>query len=285
LGEDKFYFLVEMIKYALLHKIVRSGKFNERNHTDIFALSNIIFTSNSAPPRDPAYRRRFIIIQYIDSDKITEEEKKEFHQWLIEEDRIEKLGVLGDFAAKYITEHPDLVLDFKDSLWHKPGEMILKEFYKSADKEPPAWLELVAEQSAVQESNEEKHFDLLGFLRHIIQEEFKKNTAGVSEIGVSFREKIDDCIIKGFVPFLYEHKRNRGGEVEVVITANILSELKRYNRSQNNTNYTLAALASEIPGFKVDQRKINGENMKVACGSKTKFYEFLTPHIQDNDNN
>jgi hypothetical protein len=284
LGEDKNYFLVEMIKSALLHRVVRSGMFNENNrHSDILALSNIIFTSNPPPPRDPAYRRRFIILQYTDADKLTEEEKKEFKSWLIEEDRIEKLGVLGDFAAKYITEHPDLVLDFKDSLWHKPGETILKEFYKSAGKEPPAWLELVAEQNAVQESNEEKHFDLVGFLRHIIQEEFKKNTTGISEMKVNFRMKIDDCITKGFVPFLYEHKRNRGGEVEVVITANILSELKRYNRSQTNSNYTLAALASEIPGFKVDQRKINGENKKVACGSKTKFYEFLTPHIQEVD--
>ena len=106
LGEDRFYFLVEMIKYALLHRVVRSGKFTEnKRHSDILALSNIIFTSNPQPPRDPAYRRRFIIIQYTDSDKLTAEEKKEFKRWLIEEDRIEKLGVLGDFAAKYIIEH------------------------------------------------------------------------------------------------------------------------------------------------------------------------------------
>ena len=115
---------------------------------------------------------RFIIIQYTDSDKLTEEEKKEFKHWLIEEDRIEKLGVLGDFAVKYIIEHPDLVLEFKDSLWYKPGETILKEFYKSCGKEPPAWLEFVAEQSAVQESNEEKHFELVGFLRHTIQRNY-----------------------------------------------------------------------------------------------------------------
>ncbi|HET6717051.1 MAG TPA: hypothetical protein VFG90_07955, partial [Nitrososphaeraceae archaeon] len=100
LGEDKFYFLVEMIKSALLHRVVRSGKFNENNrHSNILALSNIIFTSNPPPPRDPAYRRRFIIIQYTDADKLTEEEKKEFKSWLIEEDRMEKLGILGDFAA------------------------------------------------------------------------------------------------------------------------------------------------------------------------------------------
>ena len=90
--------------------------------------------------------------------------------------------------------------------------------------------------------------------------------------------KIDDCLEKESVPFLYEHKRNKGEEVEVVITSNIFSELKRYNRSQtNSSNYTLAALASEIPGFKVDQRKINGINKKVVCGPKDKFDEFLTP--------
>jgi hypothetical protein len=89
---------------------------------------------------------------------------------------------------------------------------------------------------------------------------------------------------KESIPFLYEHKRNKEREVEVVITSNILSELKKYNRSQtNSSNYTLAALASEIPGFKVEQRKINGENKRVACGPKTKFDEFLIPNIQEVD--
>jgi hypothetical protein len=285
LGEDRFYFLVEMIKYALLHRVVRSGKFSEnKRHSDILALSDIIFTSNPPPPKDPAYRRRFIIIQYMDSDKLTEEEKKEFKHWLIEEDRIEKLGVLGDFAARYLIEHPDLVLGFKDSLWHIPGETILREFYKAAGKEPPTWIELVAEQSAVQESNEEKHFELVGFLRHTIQEAYRRDVMaeGRPGIEVDLKMKINDCLRKESIPYLYEHKRNKGEEVEVVITANILSELRRYNRSQTN-GYTLAALASEIPGFKVDQRKINGANKKVACGPKTKFDEFLSPAIQEVD--
>jgi hypothetical protein len=66
-----------MIKYALLHRVVRSGKFTEnKRHSDVLALSDIIFTSNPPPPRDPAYRRRFIIIQYTDSDRLTEEEKR-----------------------------------------------------------------------------------------------------------------------------------------------------------------------------------------------------------------
>jgi hypothetical protein len=286
LGEDRFYKIVEMIKYALLHRVARSGKFNEKRHSDILALSDVIFTSNPSPPKDPAYRRRFIIIQYTDSDKLTEEEKKEFKRWLIEEDRIDKLGVLGDFSAKYIIEHPDLVLGFKDSLWYKSGEIILEELYKAVGKEPPTWIELVAEQSAVQDSNEEKQFELVGFLRNAIQEAYRRDAAVEGRLGieVNLQMKINDCLRKASIPFLYEHKRNKGKEVEVVITANILSELKRYNRSQtNSSNYTLAALASEIPGFKADQRKINGTNKKVACGPKVKFDDFLIPKIQEVD--
>lgn len=287
LAEDRFYFLVEMIKYALLHRVVRSGKFSEnKRHSDILALSNVIFTSNPPPPRDPAYRRRTTIIQYLDSDKLTEEEKKEFRCWLIEDDRIEKLGVLGDFAARYIIENPGLALDFKDSLWHKPGEVILREFYKAAGKEPPIWIEFVAEQSAVRESNEEKHFELVGFLRHTIQEVYRRDamTEERPVMDVNLEMKIDSCLRKQSVPFLYEHKRNKGKEVEVVITANIFSELKKHNRFLTNSgNYTLAALASEIPGFNVDQRKINGENKKVACGPRSKFFEFLIPIIREVD--
>jgi hypothetical protein len=179
-----------------------------------------------------------------------------------------------------------LVLAFKDSLWHKPGEIILKEFYRAVGKEPPTWIELVAEQSAVQESNEEKHFELVGFLRHMIQEAYRREAIAERYTGieVTLLMKTNHCLENESVPFLYEHKRNNGGEVEVVITSNIFSELKRYNRFQvTSSNYTLAALASEIPAFKVDQRKINGVNKKVVCGPRTKFDEFLIPTIEDMD--
>jgi hypothetical protein len=105
-----------------------------------------------------------------------------------------------------------------------------------------------------------------------------------SGVDVDLKMKLDYCLKKGSIPFLFEHRRNKGEEVEVVITANIISELKRHNRIQtNSSNYTLAALASEIPGFKVEQRKANGTNKKVACGPKAKFDEFLTLNIQEVD--
>jgi hypothetical protein len=127
---------------------------------------------------------------------------------------------------------------------------------------------------------------MVGFLRHTIHEAYRRDvmTQERPEIDVNLEMKIDNCLGKDSIPFLYEHKRSKGEQIEVVITANVLSELKKYNRSMtNSSNYTLAALASEIPGFKVDQRKINGENKRVACGPRTKFFEFLIPTIQEMD--
>ena len=49
----------------------------------------------------------------------------------------------------------------------------------------------------------------------------------------------------------------------------------------NPSGYTLAALAAEIPGFEPRQRKINSENNKVVCGPKQRFYEFLSPTIEE----
>jgi hypothetical protein len=66
----------------------------------------------------------------------------------------------------------------------------------------------------------------------MIQEVYVRDAAieNRSEIEVDLQMKVNDCLRKESIPFLYEHKRNKGGEVEVVITSNILSELKKYNR-------------------------------------------------------
>jgi hypothetical protein len=218
--------------------------------------------------------------------------------------RKEKLRVYGDFVASYVIKHPELI-HYSSFLWHEPATKILKEFYKSAgiyDDVPqqlPSWLDLLQEQTVVQEAREEKHFELVGFLRHTIQEAYRVHNytspdpeavAMTDSSGkvmerklVTFERKVDFCLEEGFVPFLYERRRkgtSKYGETEIIITANILSELKKHDSRNRNISYTLAALAAEIPGFMPTQRKINGENNKVACGPKKCFYDFLSPKIE-----
>lgn len=155
--------LLDLVKYSVQGKHVRS-RFND----NILALSPLAFTSNDPPPQDEAYRRRFVAMQYIESEKWTESEKQEFKRWLTEGDRRGKLKVLGDFVARYVIEHPELILKYSSYSWYEPATIILKEFYKSVDKEPPSWIDLVAEQTIVKEVSEEKQFELRGFLQQVI---------------------------------------------------------------------------------------------------------------------
>ena len=103
---------------------------------------------------------------------------------------------------------------------------------------------------------------------------------------VSFDQKIDYCLSQGVIPFLFERKGKKNDEAKIIITANILHEIKKYqDRSRNNNgiNYTLAALASEIPGFKSGQVKINNENNKAVFGPKQDFCRFVNPTIEDTE--
>ena len=50
---------------------------------------------------------------------------------------------------------------------------------------------------------------------------------------VTFERKVDYCLEQGFVSFLYERKR-KNGEIEIIITANIFHELKRYDSRNRN---------------------------------------------------
>jgi hypothetical protein len=102
--------LLDMVKYSVQGKHARS-RFNE----NILALSPLAFTSNDPPPQDSAYRRRFVAIQYYENEKWTETEKEDFKRWLANEDIRDKLKTLGDFVARYVIEHPEIILNYSST--------------------------------------------------------------------------------------------------------------------------------------------------------------------------
>ena len=159
-----------MVKYSVQSKYTRS-----RFHENILALSPLAFTSNDPPPQDPAYRRRFVAMQFYENEKWTEAEKEEFKLWLTEEGIRDKLKTLGDFVARYVIEHPE-ILKYSSYSWNERATTILKEFYKSVDVEPPTWIDLIAEQTIVQEVSEERQFEIRGFLQQAILEGYRRES-------------------------------------------------------------------------------------------------------------
>ena len=275
--------LLDIVKTTVHNKSIRS-----RFSDDILALSPLAFTSNDPPPQNAAYRRRFVAMQFYDSEKVTEDEKKEFKQWLNENDRISKLKILGDFITRYVIEHPEIVLKYSYYLWQEPAAIILREFYGSVGKEAPAWIDLIAEQTIVQEVAEERQFEIRGFLQQVILDGYRRdsftnpdpntidsNGKRIPDMQVTFEQKVNYCLDNKSVTFLHLYKRNLGQEIEVAITPNIRSELKKYDRA--TSVMTMSALAAKIPGFKYEKRNIG----RVICGTKSEFFSFLNCEVSE----
>jgi hypothetical protein len=218
-------------------------------------------------------------------------EKQEFKRWLAEGDRRGKLKVLGDFVARYVIDHPELILKYSSYSWYEPATIILKEFYKSVDIEPPTWIDLIAEQTIVQEVSEESQFEIRGFLQQAILEGYRRESftnphpSTIDSEGrriyteVTFEQKINYCLDSRSISFLHICKRNSGQEIEVAITSNIRSELKRHDKLRSVM--TMNALASKIPGFEYDLRNVGGQRVRVICGSKSKFFSFLNYEVSE----
>jgi hypothetical protein len=276
LTNERNYYLAEMIKHAVENQIAR-GKYVDSSYNNIPALSPFILTANYSPPSDPAYRRRVLLLHFTKEEFHEEKEANEFKQWLSE--NIDILGVLGDFAAKYMMDHPD-VLATKQ--WEDIAKTILTEFYKAAGKkQPPSWLNYLVEQKAVEESSEETHFELRAFFMDIITNAYSKHIRTLTPnqevvLDVSFVSRLNFCLDSELIPFLHQHT-NKKDQSEIAITADVFTELKK-RKIENITH--LRDLATEL-GFEYCQRKLGGVQTKVVCGERKKFIEFLQGNIEE----
>ena len=161
----------------------------------------------------------------------------------------------------------------------------MQKFYKAAGLPVPDWIGLFVDEvnvtaAAIQEVNETAHFEVRGLLEKGVNEVYR-NDPIVDGMGlrleVSFQQKLDRCLNKRLIPYLHSH-RGRTGVSEVVITHDIIRELKR-NRISNIT--TMQALAREIPEFEYGSLKLNGETTRVVHGPYSDFAKFLDWNFEE----
>ena len=146
LNDDRQKQLVEALKHSVQSQTAR-GRLATRSTAEyISALSPCILTGNSPPPDDPAFIRRFIRIYSSTADQHTEEEIKEFNEFLSA--NINTLKILGDFTIDYILKHQDVIV--KDD-WKTIGTTVLREFFKFGDIEIPEWVGKFIQDSDVQD--------------------------------------------------------------------------------------------------------------------------------------
>jgi hypothetical protein len=280
--QDKFNrSLLDLMKGAIEAPYVR-GKFFEGRYQNIPALCNMFLTSNSKPPDDSGYRSRTTLIHFSKDDvhERGQKEAVEFEKWL--ESRLNILGVLGDFIARYAIikpAKPQESILFSDNSYEDMATEILTEFYGSVGRDKPDWLGRVFEQrSIVEENTEQAYFELRGFLMDQLTDAYSRHIRTLYKeqdpaVTIQFSTRLDFCLTNKLVPYLHEHKRRDGAD-EILITHDILAELQRTIDHIEGVT-TLEDLGKEMPGFEYTSRKLGGKARRVLAGNRNDFVDLL----------
>jgi hypothetical protein len=152
--------LIEAIKHAVQGQTARTRLTKTSEPINIPALSACIFTSNHQLPSDPAFRRRFLNFHHPKDDKPTEDEIRVF-QTFWSSGRA-ALGTLGDFAADYLLSNQELITNNSND-WQTIGKIILQEFHKAGNLNPPSWIEMISVGSQIEDIEAEEEQIIRGF--------------------------------------------------------------------------------------------------------------------------
>lgn len=277
LTSEKYIPIVELIKHAAESLTVRGGFKGNSRYGNESALCPLILTSNLPPPTDSAYRIRVVPLRFDKIHETSDQEKEEFNKWAYEDGNIYKLGILGDFTAKYIMANPTIL---KNS-WDEIGKIILSMFFDIVGIQAPDWIDLLEKENVIEQSNDETYFGLRGFLEQAVIEGYRKDfRIDPNGMAITFETRLSHCLQYRTIPYLLEHSPKGNTEKEVVITWNIIPELLKHKIPNIST---LVGLAAEIPGFKYRLVKINGQPKKVVSGKYGDFRKFLNCSIGEDD--
>jgi hypothetical protein len=126
---------------------------------------------------------------------------------------IDKPGILGDFAAKYIIEHP--IETLQNLHWEDASKLILCKFYEAVGKEPPAWINLLEKPNLVEDSKDQTQARLKALFEREILERYKRDSRDVAEY--NFATKLERSLQLRSVSFLSKHMTKQG-KAEIAIT-------------------------------------------------------------------
>jgi hypothetical protein len=207
-------------------------------------------------------------------------------QELISEKVSTNLHILGDFAANYILDNQqELIQDTKVIDWKYISKMVFEAFYNEGGEDPPEWINYLVQETQLEDSKEESDLILRGLFINNVNEAYNKNHRSIdyatrmemsNRIEVSnlpFSHRLNFCLEYRLIPFLNRGVIDSNTEC-IVLTSDLMHELRRQNLE--SAIPSLVEIAKIIPGFEYGQKKLGKKNVRAAYGHKLQFLEFLT---------
>jgi hypothetical protein len=162
---------------------------------------------------------------------------------------------------------------------------ILKEFYLSANRNLPNWIDLFVEEHALESNSDETRLQIRAFFIYTINEAFQRysRVIGIGEVVETkpLKERLQFCLEHNAIPFLVWTKDGN----TVVVLSNVMKEM--YSNQRFGIDRTEIASMQELAhmmGLEYGQKWLNGANTRVVFGENSKFVQFIDSEISDQEN-
>ena len=271
LNDDRQKQLVEALKHAVQSQTARARLSTKSTAEFIAALSPCILTGNSPPPEDPAFQRRIIPYHYSQDDEPSQENREKFNKSL--KNILDKLGTLGDYAAKYILNNQESILSKSD--WKETAIDVLRAFFKDAEREVPGWIYDFVQESHVQDIAEEQEQIVRAFLTKAVNDTYSRNFRVLTlrteqEIeNNNFENRLVFCLDRDLISFL---KRK---DSDILLMHDILKDM----RNQKITHISSLTELGRILQCEIKPTKMGSKTIRPAIISINKFIEFILPPL------
>lgn len=270
LTDERYLFLVEMIKSAV-ESVIARNRFKGNDYEEIASLAPCIFTSNYAPPDEPAFLKRFIPVHITSAEIRPREETQKFTCWFQNEKS--KLAMLGAFTKAFILRNPQLLLQ-ENADWNEIAKQALTACYTGLNMEPPEWINWIIEQRQIANIQEQILARVRSFFLKEINDNFARHahTTGrrlAGEVSQEIAGRLHFCLENNLIPYLHYSNDKK----DIIITHDVMPELKRRVQIPS-----LAQLAQDLKfeyGTKQVGRKEDARPMTVAHGDLITFLDFL----------
>ena len=164
----------------------------------------------------------------------------------------------------------------------KFATFILKQFYLSANRNLPEWIDLFVEEHTLESNADDARLQLRAFFINAINEAFQKysKVMGSEEetTNRTLNQRLQFCLEHCALHFL---TRTKDGNT-VVILGNVMKEM--HNNLRFGINQSEVASMQELAhmiSLEYGQKWLNGTNTRVVFGDCSKLLVFIDSEISD----
>ncbi len=265
------------------------------------AYSTLLYTSNYPPfhhTQDGSVRR-YNLIYFDETCKFTDEEKEDFREkWLIddrghfqENTPLKDLAPIGKFIAYHITQNPDLLKKNPRDL----ADLLIRKLYQYAESsEPPLWLLSWCNFETEEDYREMENERIIDFIKSEIEKNHRYKLNITDDEGK--RDPIQDNFEVDDIKGAEEHQirvfqvannpvlpwlsiQGRVLNQYYILSPGLLDELRKHK----DLTLNLKELEHRFNEFEYKTIKMNGKPKKRIISKRNDFEKLLYPQNENED--